>query len=183
MQEGKKFDVDEQEDILWSDLLGYELVQMSIDEHGNASIADQMGLPVSRSDAAWILHVVRRYLKLHSEEEIEEERLRRLENLDNTSSISVRKKRRKSSGYVYLISGGGYYKVGKTTNLQVRQKQIGLKVPFQVSVEHAARTNDIDCLESYWHERFAAKRINGEWFTLTEADIAEFKIQPDMDWQ
>jgi Meiotically up-regulated gene 113 len=84
------------------------------------------------------------------------------------------KVRERKAGLVYLISGGGYYKIGLTTDLVARHRQIGAKLPFQTEVTHTIKTSNVEGLEQYWHERFAAKRVEGEWFVLSLEDIAEF---------
>lgn len=82
--------------------------------------------------------------------------------------------KRDRPGYVYLISGGGHYKIGKTSNLHQRHRQVSLKMPFETTLIHAIKTEDMDSLEQDWHNRFAAQRINGEWFNLTPEDVAAF---------
>jgi hypothetical protein len=64
---------EDQGDISWKKLAGYELVQINLDEYGNASFTDQMGLPLHRGNVAWIIHVAKRYLELYTDEEIESE--------------------------------------------------------------------------------------------------------------
>jgi len=75
-------------------------------------------------------------------------------------------------GEVYLFKSGKYYKIGKT-NDTVRRGRIQL--PEKMDLIHSIKTDDPSGIEAYWHRRFEAKRMNGEWFDLNSADIKAFK--------
>lgn len=77
-------------------------------------------------------------------------------------------------GFVYLLKGKNYFKIGKTKSLLERTKTLKIQLPFECRLVHAIKTNNIDSLENYWHKRFAAKRKNGEWFCLGKDEINEF---------
>ena len=46
---------------------------------------------------------------------------------------------------------------------------------FLPDLIHSIKTNDPSGIEAYWHKRFEAKRMQGEWFNLSSADIKAFK--------
>jgi hypothetical protein len=80
-------------------------------------------------------------------------------------------------GYVYLLKHGSRheYKIGKTFNPLRREGEIRLQLPEKIEPIHYIETDDPSGIEKYWHNRFADKRKEGEWFNLTSADVQAFK--------
>lgn len=78
-------------------------------------------------------------------------------------------------GAVYLFRHGKYYKIGKTNDTVRRGNELKIQLPESLDLIHEIKTDDPSGIESYWHRRFEAKRMNGEWFDLNSADIKAFK--------
>ncbi len=83
-------------------------------------------------------------------------------------------------GVVYLLKAGPFYKIGKATDFSRRLNQIKLQLPYEVVVSHTIVCDDISHVETYWHRRFASRRQNGEWFVLSDEDVAQFKANTRM---
>ena len=79
-------------------------------------------------------------------------------------------------GYVYLLHGIGtpWYKIGYTKNLAQRIKAFNTQGPFSVKPIHFHPVGNMLTVENYWHNMFAGKRAEGEWFTLTDEDVDTF---------
>ena len=76
-------------------------------------------------------------------------------------------------GYVYLIqSPTGTFKIGRTNNPKNRMKTFSVKLPFEVSYLCLVPTTNMYKLERALHQKFAHRRVNGEWFALDETDVA-----------
>lgn len=82
-----------------------------------------------------------------------------------------------AQGFVYLIRHGerNEYKIGCTSNPLRREGEISLELPEKVVPIHVIETDDRYGVEKYWHNRFADKRKNGEWFALSQGDIRAFR--------
>lgn len=87
-----------------------------------------------------------------------------------------------TGGFVYVIKSEHGYKIGKTVNLKDRTRLFAVKLPFPITVEHYAWFEDYSSAERDFHRMFHAKRLEGEWFALDAADIANIKTfgQPSL---
>jgi hypothetical protein len=87
--------------------------------------------------------------------------------------ISGKKLTSRNAGYVYLLKeiNGNHYKIGCTRDPNDRRKTFNVKLPFEAAYICLIPSQDMHALESALHYRFASKRVNGEWFSLSPADV------------
>jgi hypothetical protein len=78
-------------------------------------------------------------------------------------------------GFVYLIQCGPYYKIGVSTDVGQRVKQLSTLPPFDLDLVCTIETGDMESLERELHERFADKRKRGEWFELDPEDVDQIR--------
>ncbi|SRR5579885_641748 len=79
-------------------------------------------------------------------------------------------------GYVYMMQSGRRYKIGFTSSPARRHREVRLDLPDPTNLVHSIETDDPRGIESYWHNRFASKRVrNTEFFELDAKDVAAFK--------
>lgn len=79
-------------------------------------------------------------------------------------------------GYVYVIRAEtGQYKIGRSNNVPRRMKLFSVKLPFSFEIIHHFPCQDMYLAEDDLHVIFKSRRGNGEWFNLTDEDIALIK--------
>lgn len=81
------------------------------------------------------------------------------------------------AGVVYLLKSAYGYKVGRTRNVPARMRAFGVQLPFLYTVLLCAWFDDCHEAERRYHNRFAEKRINGEWFDLEQDDIEAIRLR------
>lgn len=85
------------------------------------------------------------------------------------------------AGYVYLIGNPifKWYKIGKSVSPEVRVQELGILLPFKLTVIGVWKAADHSLLESELHARYEYCRINGEWFRFEHDEIYHlFRLLP-----
>ncbi len=79
------------------------------------------------------------------------------------------------TGYVYLMQFGTEYKIGTSSNVERRFRELKTQMPYEGKIIHTIQTGDPEGIEAYWHGYFSDNRLKGEWFKLTASDVKYFK--------
>lgn len=78
-------------------------------------------------------------------------------------------------GIVYLVWGrDGLYKIGLTRHLKKRLGELARDWGFVV-LEHQISAEHAEFAEHELHTRYWSKHVDGEWFKLTDQDVADIQ--------
>lgn len=75
-------------------------------------------------------------------------------------------------GYVYLVRSPHGYKIGQTAHPDSRVALFQTASPFPVELLAVIYAPYVNALERALHRKYADKKIRGEWFSLTDDDVA-----------
>lgn len=64
-----------------------------------------------------------------------------------------------------------HYKIGITNNVQDRLQHLQTANSAKLELLNSVKTSDPPLLEKELHTKFAVKRLEGEWFKLTNNDV------------
>lgn len=83
-------------------------------------------------------------------------------------------------GYIYILKSGDLYKIGQSAKPRKRLRQLRTGSALPIDVVYTMRTPHYKFVEKILHNRLAAKRVQGEWFALSETDL-KYITQIDKD--
>lgn len=75
-----------------------------------------------------------------------------------------------SGGFIYVMECAGFYKIGWTMTPRTRRITLQVGSPLPVTLVGVIEGSVMN--EAEWHEAFRDKHVSGEWFSLTEEDVA-----------
>lgn len=86
----------------------------------------------------------------------------------------IDKQKKINRGTIYLVTDGQYTKIGATTyNVEKRRNELQVGNPRQLNIIGKYATKNRFIQEQKLHLEYSAKHILGEWFELSDKDIAE----------
>ena len=171
-----------------------EFYMIGIDDDGNAHISDHFGYPAEIAEADALIAICRKYIEQNSPQDIEQKRRDFIAKVApnmyeqmfreplpmayrrEPADTLPKPKPKAIPGYIYLFHGRetDWYKIGKATTPQARFKQLGTQGPFALDLIYSFAVDDMNGVEKLLHDYYAHLRCQGEWFTLSEADVERF---------
>lgn len=67
----------------------------------------------------------------------------------------------------------GYYKIGKTEDVEARVNTLETASPLGVEIIYSAESNSINQVEKIVHNRYLSRQSNREWFNFSEEEVSE----------
>lgn len=143
-------------------------------ENGDISIQDQGGSVLSVEDCKTIIDGLKNFCKLYKQDAVDvhnqKMKIMHEQELEDLKNRPV-PKRSDQDGYVYILWSRHGYKVGKALNYKERTSNLITKLPFKCITFVVLKVKSYTVAEKESHNLVHIKRINGEWFDLTERDM------------
>jgi hypothetical protein len=168
--------------------LSFRIIEFS---DGKITIADEGCLPHKKHEVESLLLACQAYLA-RTDEDINQEyrqtlcevyphKAARLGYLPLSELPEAKNKKKKISGYIYLLFDETIevYKIGLTKDLKNRVRGIQAQSCSRISLVKSVFTDDTFGNESRIHSMFENKRVQGEWFKLTDSEVDLVKEQMD----
>ncbi|RLQ93641.1 GIY-YIG nuclease family protein [Falsibacillus albus] len=80
-------------------------------------------------------------------------------------------------GYVYIIQEhmNGWFKIGSSTTIDKSLDVFKVKLPFEYHLVYLVKSGDIQVTEKAFHDHFASKKLQDEWYDFSSEDVAWIK--------
>lgn len=105
-----------------------------------------------------------------------EDQIQQAYNQYHETNNNTKLTRKNMTGSVYFITyDNKYYKIGKAKQLKDRLKVFSVEMPGNIEVFHVINSEDMWLTEKLFHDYYADKRVNGEWFNLSVEDLNYIK--------
>lgn len=154
-------------------------IDLSQGDRGFPYIGDQRGIADIES-VKLLKAACESHLAIFDQEEIDDTNKawddeRRRENEEKARTEPIEKKPPRC-GFIYFMRNNrnGFTKIGFSQNLKQRERTLQAEDP---DTEVVFFFEGIMLEEEMMHERFASKRVRGEWFRLDPEDIAQLKTE------
>ena len=157
------------------------------DEIEEFCVIDRFGYCIPMQDIQEITDLLQRFMKNRSQEfidkdngEIEDARQEEMYRVTfgmgrDEMQIVNDKQANKRRGFVYFVQDGeGRVKIGKALNMATRMGEY-TKLPTEPKVVHVFESEDYTRAEKIVHDFYKERRLRGEWFMLTDEDMAFVK--------